>query len=257
MKRIVQNPKTWLYVVCHGALILVGLVLCHEQPNNTAGFAVGASLMAAGLAGWVVFAHVLISQNVSEQLDMLFGFGVERIFDARSVRIRTEYVCRLEAARDRIDVIGFGLSAFREDFSEEFAKWKERATIRILLIDPEFPTSGCTYAAQRDREENNPPGKIAADVRKFVNDVGNLMTSEGVRVFEVRLYRCLPAVNILRVDNELFWGPYLLEPSRNSPTFLVRKGGLLYERFTRQFDRIWENEELSRSVPNEWLLKKA
>ena len=72
--------------------------------------------------------------------------------------------------------------------------------------------------------------------------------------FQVRLYRCLPSVNILRVDDELFWGPYLIrEQSRNCPTFIVRRGGILFSRFTAHFDSIWADDNLSREIPGSWL----
>jgi hypothetical protein len=211
-------------------------------------------LIAAGIAGWVVFVYVWVSEDLSARLEVLSKFGVENVFDARSVVIKQEYVKRLEAARDRIDILGFGLSAFRQDFADDLAKWRQRVSVRILLIDPEFPSTGLSYAAQRDREENNPPGSIAAEVRKFVEDVGQLIGEAGGRSFEIRLYQCLPTLNVLRIDDELFFGPYLVsEQSRNSPTFLVKRGGLLFDRFKMQFERIWGSEHLSRPVPDEWL----
>jgi hypothetical protein len=166
MKRVFRNPKHWLYVACHALIMVVGFLLCKEGPN-TIWFAVGGSLIAAGVAGWVVFVYVLVSEDVSARLEVLSKLGVENAFDARSVVIKQEYVKRLEAARDKIDIIGFGLSAFRQDFVDDLATWKQRADIRILLIDPEFPNMDFSYAAQRDHEENNPPGNIATEVKSL------------------------------------------------------------------------------------------
>ena len=72
--------------------------------------------------------------------------------------------------------------------------------------------------------------------------------------FQVRLYKCLPSVNIFRIDDELFWGPYLIrEQSRNTPTFIVRKGGILFDTLAKHFNTIWSDPELSRPVPAGWL----
>jgi hypothetical protein len=253
VKRLLANPKNWLYVGGHLLLLIVGFFLCRSD-STTVSFAVGGSLIAAGLAGWIIFVYVLVSENVAESLRIVTEFGLINAFDARSVRIRQEYVRRLQAAHDQIDIVGFGLSAFREDFSHEFAAWKARADVRILLLDPEFPRPGVTYAAQRDLEEGNPPGKIETDVKKFVTDVLTLIGQGAKGSLEIRLYRCLPTLNVFRIDDDLFWGPYLVEEqSRNTPTFLVRRGGILFERFAAQFDRIWKSNDLSREVPQEWL----
>jgi hypothetical protein len=257
MRHIFQNPKHWLYVVCHAVLILAGLLL-GRQSRDTIWFAVGGSLIAAGIAGWVIFVYVLVSEQVSDRLDVLVKFGVVKAFDARSVRIRQEYVQRLDAARDQIDIIGFGLSSLREDFGDHFAKWKPRVNVRVLLLDPEFPSAELSYARQRDNEENNIVGKIAGDVKKFIEDIGNLIGKINGHTFEIRLYQCLPTLNIFRIDDELFWGPYLVgEQSRNTPTFVVKRGGILFDRFSGQFNRIWESKQLSRDVPKEWLSKKT
>jgi hypothetical protein len=57
----------------------------------------------------------------------------------------------------------------------------------------------------------------------------------------VRLYRSIPALNICRVDEELFWGPYLVGgPSRNNPTIIVKKGGIMFDRLMNHFNMVWE-----------------
>jgi hypothetical protein len=253
--RKLLNPKNALYLVCHALVMVLGFLAC-QAASNSVWFAIGGSLIAAGVAGWVIFAYVLISEETSERLRVISKLGIETAFEARSTRIMQEYVKRLGAARERIDIIGFGLSAFREDFLEDFPQWIRRAEVRILLIDPEFPSVGLSYAAQRDREEKNPVNGIAADVRKFVEEVSGLMGSNETHSLQVRLYRCLPTLNVLRIDDELFWGPYLVGvQSRNSPTFLVNRGGILFDRFSRQFETIWSDPDLSRAVPSAWLVK--
>lgn len=246
MDRIVRSPKHWVYILCHLVLILGGFLLCQCTPT-TIWFAIGSSLIAAGIAGWVIFAYVLLTENVSDKLNALSEFGLIAVFDARSVRIRHEYDKRLAAAQEKIDIIGFGLSAFREDFLNEFPRWKQRANVRVLLLDPDFPSAEFSYAKQRDTEEKNSAEKIADDVRKFVDDVGPLIGKSGGHSFEIKFYQCLPTLNIFRIDDELFWGPYLVqEQSRNTPTFLIKRG-ILFDRFAAQFERIWK--DFSKSIP--------
>jgi hypothetical protein len=92
-----------------------------------------------------------------------------------------------------------------------------------------------------------PGGSIATDVRAFLQEVETQGLETDER-FAVRLYRALPMLNIFRIDDELFWGPYLVrQVSRNSPTFLVGRGEL-FTQLIAHFDEIWSSDELSRPV---------
>jgi hypothetical protein len=249
MKKI-WDPKSLVYILCHAVIFAIGIVLCTTA--KVVLVAIGTSLIAAGIAGWVVFTYVFASQRVSESLEIVTDFGFIKAFEARQVRIKPEYDRLLEKAHERIDVIGFGLRALREDYLPEMSTWKQKADVRMLLIDPEFPNVGSAYANQRDLEEGDHAGTITQQVKKFVADTKAITELVAPHSFEVRLFRCLPSVNIFRVDNEMFWGPYLIkQPSRNSPTFLVRRG-VLFDRLLQHFDRIWNDDALSRPVPADW-----
>jgi hypothetical protein len=236
-----------IYLLLHLVLVLIGVLLVSS--GGVVAISAGASLIATGITGWVLFAHVRLNENQRSLINLLTLFGFVKAFSARSVRIRSEYDMRLDKARDRIDVLGFGLRSLREDYRDKFGEWKKRANVRILIIDPDFPTTKNSYATQRDREEKASEGTIRADVEAFLVEKNRLDKIQSKHSFDVRLYKCLPSVNIFRIDDELFWGPYLVgEPSRNTPTFLVRRGGVLYERFLNHFDHIWKDAELSHET---------
>jgi hypothetical protein len=226
--------------------MLIGFILLGRESTTAKG--IGASLVAAGIAGWVVLVYVLQAQNLSDRIEMVLGFGFVSAFEARSVRIKREYDSRLSSVSSHIDVIGFGLRTLREDYARDFAMWKERAAVRILVIDPHFPSLDANYANQRDVEERDRVGSIGEDVEAFLQEVAPHLTPQGPHGFEVRLYRCLPSVNLFRVDSELFWGPYLIhQQSRNSPTFIVREGPL-FKMLMDHFESIWSSDQLSCSI---------
>ena len=173
--------------------------------------------------------------------------GIIKVFPSRQVTISNEYETRLASLHSHLDVLGFGLRAFREDHLSAYGKWKEHAKIRILLLDPNSPSPEFSYSAQRDKEEHNAEGAIHTDVRTFLKVTASLRD----RRFQVRFYKCLPSINIFRIDDELFWGPYLIhEQSRNTPTILVGQG-MLFERIMAHFDRIWRDENFSYEAPLE------
>jgi hypothetical protein len=249
------RESSWLggtnlvYLLLHLVLVLVGVLLTRSGGPIAVG--IGASCIAAGVTGWVLFAHIRLTENQRSLLSILTLFGFVKAFDARAVRIRPEYDQRLERARDRIDILGYGLRALREDYRDKFPEWKKNAKVRVLILDPEFPNTKYAYAKQRDKEENTSEGTIDADVKAFLAENRRLDNVVTKHSFEVRLYTCLPSVNIFRIDDELFWGPYLIgEPSRNAPTFLVRRGGILFERFVSHFERVWEDSALSHQPEN-------
>src|SRR2546421_253399 len=125
-------------------------------------------------------------------------------------------------------------------------------TGKVVLIAIGTSLIAAGYAHQRDLEEGDHAGTITQQVKKFVADTKAITELVAPNSFEIRLFRCLPSVNIFRVDNEMFWGPYLIkQPSRNSPTFLVRRG-VLFDRLLQHFDRIWTDDSLSRPVPADW-----
>jgi hypothetical protein len=242
-----MSLKYWLYILLHALIFILGLYLSGFE--NVIYSSVGASLIAAGITGWVVFIYVFITSRVSERLALIESSGIINVFSFRSVAIRPEYETRLNKARDKIDIIGFGLRALREDFSNDFEQWAQKACVRILLIDPDYPEeTNNTLADLRDIEEGNPPSTIRRDVYAFLKTVKPLMESNPQ--FQVRLYTNLPAINYFRVDNEIFWGPYLLEmQSRSTPTILVRRSGTLFPILEAHFDSIWKNSDFSKPIP--------
>jgi hypothetical protein len=247
-RSLTLSPTHWIYLLVHGIGILVGFLLWSQ--GNPLQQAIGSSVIAAGITGYVVFIYVFLSQSTAERIAVLHRLGLVSGFEARAARIKPEYDQRLATVKEHIDVLGFGLQAMRQDFLRQFPEWKRRAHVRILLIDPEFPGPYSSYAEQRDKEEQNAPRRTESDVRQFVRETRALWENGK---FEVKLYRCLPSVNIFRVDDEMFWGPYLVrEQSRNVPTLIVNSSGILFERLLKHFDTIWNDELLSRNVPEDW-----
>lgn len=200
---------------------------------------VGSSLVAAGMAGWITLAWVVFNEKRQRQLEVAAEFGIVNAFPFRSVQIRTEYESRLEKVGDRIDIMGFGLRHLLEDMGDQFERWTHSAQVRVLLINPDTPTAASAYADQRDAEEGSRPGAIRQDVRNFLERTAELRKKPD---FQVRLYKCLPSVNIFRIDDEMFFGPYLLGGvSRNLPTLIVRQGGVLFDRLDRHFNEVWND----------------
>ena len=256
-----NKSQNTTYLLIHIIIFLIGLItiVSAEQISSlvkTSNYktlesliiAVGTSIVATGIVGWVLFFYLQREKNENEKIERVLSSGIIDSFTGRSVHIKDEYVSRFDNSREKIDFIGFGLRSLREDQLENFPRWLSHSKIRVLLIDPTYPSKSASYSDQRDAEEINSPGSISIDVKKFLEETLEIK-QRFPENFQIRLYRCLPSINYCRVDNEIFWGPYLVhEQSRNSPTFLISDQGPLFAVYANHFEKIWNDEELSRSA---------
>ena len=241
------------YLLLNLVMMLIGWLVIASGGQDPAGtalsVAIGGSLVATGAAGAVLFLRVWVARDESERLKNLRESGIRKTFEARSVAIRSEYDERLASASDAIEIMGFGLRSLRHDHEKDFEDWAKRATVRILVIDPEFPRKDGCLADMRDVEEGD--GEIKDDVRKLVRSCSALLKLK-TNGFELRLYTCLPSINLFRIDEDVFWGPYLVgDISRNLPTLLMDADSKLSRRLIAHFDEV--RRKFSREVPVEWL----
>jgi hypothetical protein len=201
----------------------------------------GSSIVASGV---VMFSTVGATKRAERRRvleEELNAAGVVGLHSKRSSEIKETYAKLLADMKSRIDVLGFGLVHLREDYRLDFAAWSTRARVRVLLLNPDFPSSGASSAADiRDAEENSHAGRIRGEINQFIADY-RANTSIDKTKFEVRLYNALPTINMFRVDETVIWGPYFIGgPSRNMPSFVV-KGGYLNRTLDEHFDHIWNN----------------
>jgi hypothetical protein len=238
------SPTGALWVLSHTIMILLGaLCLSAQLLHNALGAGVsegiGGSLIATGVAGISLFLYIANSEAMRASVEMFTKAGLSAIYPGRSVLIRDQYQPRLVKAQ-KIDLIGYGLSSFRQDFLSEFVAWSHRAHVRILLPDPDFPTQALSLADQRDREENHPVGRTRADIVAFEKSVSGLT---GLKRSSFRVHRvsCIPSINVFRIDDDIFWGPYLMhQQSRNTPTLLATRGGYLFSALEEHFEALWK-----------------
>lgn len=247
--RTLTTPMGALWILSHTVMMLLGVVFLASAPLRTllgqgVTEAIGGALIAGGIMGITLFLYVFTTETLKSRIEAFTKAGLLKIFPGRSVLIRDEYHTRLAQAR-YIDLVGFGLSAFREDYINDFVGWSHRADVRIILMDPDYPTPEHSLADQRDREEKNTVGQIRSDVQTFERAISNLSGLNRKR-FKVHRMHAIPSINMFRIDDEVFWGPYLMnEQSRNTPTLLATRGGFLFDVLQRHFDALWSQSSPS------------
>jgi hypothetical protein len=236
------SPTSQMWLSIHLFLVVLGMLCMTTEGETIFGAtlaqSLGSSVLATGIVGMALYLYVRLAERTQDRLQVLTDAGIVSVFRHRSVRIKSHYDERLRVAK-RIDLIGLGLSSFREDYADDFAEWSRRANVRILVLDPNFPTKSQSLADYRDVEEQGMKGEIRRDVEAFQKAVDEDAGINRVR-FEVRRMRSIPAINLLRIDDEIFWGPYLMaERSRNTPTLLVQRGGFMFDDLEKHFEATW------------------
>jgi hypothetical protein len=250
LAKSLRQSRGIIYFSLQMILVLLGALLASTL--GSVGVAVGTSIIATGVSGMVVFGWVILGDAEGDKRRAADAFGFVTAFPNRSVQIKSEYDIRLGRASKRIDIMGFGLNSLREDYAGSFRSWASRAEVRILLVDPESPRRQSSYADLRDREEGNNPGRTSEEIMRFIDDTRNLWEDSDIS-FSLRLAKTIPSVNIFRIDEESFWGPYLISQvthgrtSRNLPTLVVRSPGYMFDRLVDHFEEIWNSDQLSRS----------
>ncbi len=239
-----KKMRIYNYWLAHALMFAIGVIVIATR--SPIAIAIGTSVVATAIAGIVLYLYVQFHYDDLSRQEHLRAFGFEDAFEYRSVAIKKEYDSRLQRAEQNIDIMGFGLKHLREDYGDEFLTWASRAKVRILIIDPDSPSAQASYAAQRSIEEQDAQDSIRTSVLAFLAATQQIRRNSA-GAFQVRLFRCLPSINIFRIDNAMFWGPYLIrEQSRNTPTFLIKRDGALFDRYLKHFDTIWRDGELSR-----------
>ncbi len=224
----------FLYFASNTILILLGSVLLLLKVS-----AIGGSLAAAGLVGVIMFWAVYINRKKTQEeervLESLGKFGIVDVLPRRMTKREGHEFSG--SARNGVDILGFGLGRFREDVSDgHLEKISKKVKIRILAVNPK---GAC--CDERDYEENRKVGSIKEDVielTKFVKGLNN-------KNIMLRWYRAIPSTHILRADNEMLVGAYIIGvPSRETYTLKLRSG-LLFDCYAEHFDRIWNDPNLS------------
>jgi len=249
------DTRTAIYLLCNLLAMAVGAIVVqlggHGEQSSSVVTGTGLSIIAAGVTGLVMVGYIIVTDTVRNQITVLQNFGIRDYFDSNTTAIRGEYAARLNGRNRKIDVLGLGLSHLRQDFGRQLESWATYGSVRILLLDPSFPTTEFAVADQRDIEEREPPGSIKGEVREWLRETSQLRRDHP-ESFQLRLYRCTPTITMVRVGKEAFWSPYLMHRrSSSTPTMLVHQGGLLFDVVTDHFEEIWSSDKLSRKAEKE------
>lgn len=251
MRSSVNNPTHTIYYLCHLIIFIIGIILIQVGGEYDVIFdSIGTSLAAAAIAGMFIFFYIKYADDLRVSVQMLVTLGLQQAFNVRGLKNTNEYKSRLlKPNKKNIDILGYGLGTFLEEHFNDFESWKNACDVRILLIDPEFPSTDKPLCNQRDIEEGKLEGTLKNEVVNFIDKTKNIIGNGNNGSFSIKYFKCIPNITIFRIDDEILWGPYFVNHlSRDTPMFIVKKGGILYEQIQSQFENIWKDGTFSRDI---------
>lgn len=250
MRSNLNNPIHTIYYLAHLIVFIIGVILINIDSKHHALFeSIGASLAAAAITGLVIFIYIKNADDLRVKVQMLVTLGLHQAFDMRGLKNTNEYKSRLIKASKNIDILGYGLGTFLDEHFNDFHTWKAKCEVRILLIDPDFPNPNSPLCNQRDIEEGKTIGTLKNEVTAFINKTKSIVGQGSKGSFSIKYFKCIPSITIFRIDDEILWGPYFVNHlSRDTPMFIVKKGGVLYDQILAQFENIWNSADFSRDI---------
>jgi hypothetical protein len=256
---ITRSQLNVLAVLLNIIIVLVGLAL-YGFFRESAGLPreIGSGMVASGLAALILVLYQIASSAVEGQDEGVLGvskrMGLSGYYSSRPAFGFDKSDFSFKGARtiQVLELSGHTLFAGIEP-----DEWESQsgagATIQILLQDPQYPPGPWTFPNNRDYEEGNAIGNDLDEIYAFIDKFG--IKSEFPRggYYELRLTRAMPTISYFRIDDCIYWAPYLPRKYGNqSPHMRVDRGGELFDVLERAFDLMWKMETSREVVIPDW-----
>jgi hypothetical protein len=241
----------FIFVLCglwldtkHEAAVLAAA----SRPSSTQGLAgvdiyyqagivmisVGCSVMATGLCGLLYHALIRHTREEKARLRKLRDAGFQMAHDRREL---TDYYGQLiGACQANIDVLGWSFRRFHDSYAETILDKVRRnpgLRVRLLVVDPDGDEAKLRMSTEGESESY-----FSDCLRRLAEFAGKAPRSIEVRKLDRRVR--LPTM-YFRIDAVAFVGPYFhAQRSNLTVTYELREPGWLFNRYSSQFELLWD-----------------
>lgn len=243
-KNIVQTVILLIAII----LVLIALKLQSGPPDSVASnwytilLSIGCSIIAVVIINIVEYQIILSEVNT---IKIVNSWKLVSIFETRAeMNIETN---RLLQNANELDIAALGsrgLINFQGDIIKE--KLKKGLKIRFLV-----PRKDSDFISQREIDEGATAGEIKNNIDRLIEWVESTKRELSLNNDEivVREYNSLPVDSIMRIDGNIFVGPFMIgKLSQLTMAYQYEKGGKGYQYYEDYFNRIWNDENISHSV---------
>lgn len=245
MMKNINFKERWIEAVIFAiglATIICGWCLSAFEMWKNVLVSIGCSMVASAVISFVYNSY-------NEKENVLKSWGVDKVYKTRTEKSKDSDP-KLTKAKEHLDIVAFGLKSFRSGHRNEMLQClKNGVNVRIITMDPDSEFAIC-----RANEENETLEQISHSIRDLfewsreLNAEAKTLSKKPGQI-RIMKYNCMTLDFYWRCDDELYFGPYLLnKDSQQTITFRAVKGGKLFEMYTDYFEELWKNERFIQNV---------
>jgi hypothetical protein len=230
-------------------LILLAIVLQPESDSgnvtisiNTILLSIGCSILAVVIINFFEY-HITLPERKTYQY--INDWKLVSIFETRAKM--NEETNRLLETVSELDIAAFGCKGLL-NFKGELIKKRMGNGLKVRFLIPKNDTA---YIAQREKDEDATEGDIKESLDNLILWVKQTKKELNLPLGNVVIkeYECLPIESIMRIDNFLFTGPFMIKKmSQLTMAYQYKKGGKGYDYYKKYFDNIWNDEAITREI---------
>lgn len=248
-----MNKKNFVqgFILLVGVILILTAMLFVPEPSgegelnisiNTILLSIGCSIIAAVIINLVEYHITLPEVNL---LHFLNSWKLVAIFETRSEmnKVTNELLKKAE----EIDIAAFGSKGLI-NIQGTLLKSRLEKGLKIRFLVPDKDSD---FIKQREIDENATPCEIKNNIEALINWIrktNNEMNLKDDQI-EIKMYSSLPIESIMRIDNHLFTGPFMIKKvSQLTMAYQYKKGGQGYSYYSGYFNDIWQDEIISNTI---------
>lgn len=229
--------------------LVIGLVLCLSVFISSMGkqedikavlLGIGCSLIASSFVLMITARYTVRYGNVKMLTE---EWGITGIYETRQA-MNVDSNIQLGKIKYNLDIVAWGLSGFRSVHDDLIRnKVHGGVTVRILCPHPDSQ-----YVKTRSAEEGSTGEQISKNIRDLSFWVEDIQRAGGRKgKIEIRYYSALPHEHYMRVDENIYVGPYHYKKLSQQTVSFSFGYGKMYKYYTNYFNKLWNDEDFSQS----------
>ncbi|MCW0507852.1 hypothetical protein [Aeromonas piscicola] len=243
-QKIVQLLILLLSIIFILAAILYSYVYSESGNSNvnTILLSIGCSILAVVIINFVEYQIILPEVNTLKIMNL---WKLVSIFETRQ-EMNNETNKLLKNALE-LDIAAFGSKGLL-NFQGEILKERLTKGLKIRFL---VPNKDSAFIRQREVDENATTDEIKNNIARLIAWVESTKKelNLGDGKILIKEYSSLPTESIMRIDNDVFVGPFMINKvSQLTMAYQYKKNGKGYEYYHGYFNRIWDNDEITRFV---------
>lgn len=243
-----QKIVQW-FIFLLGVLLILAAILwsyIFPEPSNsnviTVLLSIGCSIFAVVIINFVEYQIILPEINT---LKIMNYWKLVSIFETRQeMNNKTN---ELLSNASVLDIAAFGCKGFI-NYQGETLKKRLQKGLKIRFLVPDKDSH---FIKQRESDENATDGEIKNNIEQLMLWVESTKSSLKLNddAIIIKKYSCLPIDSIMRIDDNIFVGPFMFKKiSQLTMAYQYTKGGKGYEYYHEYFNSIWDDSVITQPV---------